>query len=55
MFQQLDSTFQKYEDNDEIVGGVVGIYTQMCEDAVLRTKLCENGELYNVKSCLREY
>ncbi|KAJ3904001.1 hypothetical protein F5879DRAFT_802552 [Lentinula edodes] len=45
VFQQLDSTFQKYEDNDEIVGGVVGIYTQMCEDAVLRTKLCENGLL----------
>ncbi|KAJ3776438.1 hypothetical protein FB446DRAFT_682836 [Lentinula raphanica] len=39
---RLDATFEKYEDNDQIICGIVGIYTQLCDDSVLRTKLYEN-------------
>ncbi|KAF9063495.1 hypothetical protein BDP27DRAFT_1335047 [Rhodocollybia butyracea] len=44
-YERLDAIFQQYVENDRIVGGIVGIYTQMCEDSVLRTKLCSNGLL----------
>ncbi|KAJ3776442.1 hypothetical protein FB446DRAFT_298862 [Lentinula raphanica] len=42
---RLDAAFTRYEDTDKIVCGVVGIYTELCVDAVLNARLFENPGL----------
>ncbi|KAJ3841160.1 hypothetical protein EV361DRAFT_577245 [Lentinula raphanica] len=49
---RLDAAFTRYEDNDKIVYCIVGIYSTLCDDAILRTKLYETGLLPRVLSLL---
>ncbi|KAJ3533482.1 hypothetical protein NM688_g7276 [Phlebia brevispora] len=41
----LDVAFRKYEGNEKVMGGIVGIWARMCVDSILRDKLFEAGLL----------
>lgn len=43
IYRKLDSAYQRYPDNERIRGGVVGIYSKMSVDSLLRNKLIERG------------
>ena len=42
--RQLDASYQKYEGNEKVIGGIIGIWGRMAVDAILRDKLVNAGE-----------
>lgn len=42
--RQLDSSYLKYESNEKVIGGIVGIWGRMAVDSILRDKLVDAGE-----------
>ncbi|TFK22369.1 hypothetical protein FA15DRAFT_681689 [Coprinopsis marcescibilis] len=45
IYTKLDAAYQTYSDNEKITGGIVGIYSKMSRDSLLRNKLYERGFL----------
>ncbi|KAE9390323.1 hypothetical protein BT96DRAFT_946213 [Gymnopus androsaceus JB14] len=45
IYCRLDKALQEYEQHDRIVRGIIGIYTQIYEDSLLRNKFVEKGLL----------
>ena len=41
---RLEEAYNKYGDNEKVVGGIVGIWAKMAMDALLRDKLVGAGE-----------
>lgn len=41
---KLETTFSRYDGNEKVMGGIVGIWARMCVDAILRDKLFKAGE-----------
>ncbi|CAA7261150.1 unnamed protein product [Cyclocybe aegerita] len=48
LFARIDKVFSENPDDFRIRGGIVGIYTRMCVDAILRNKLFEKGVLEKI-------
>ncbi|KAJ3855420.1 hypothetical protein EV368DRAFT_72312 [Lentinula lateritia] len=46
IWRRLDGAYTKYERNERILIGIVGIYARMCADAILRDKLFQQGHNY---------
>lgn len=42
--KKLEATFSKYDGNEKVKGGIVGIWARMCVDAILRDKLFKAGK-----------
>ncbi|KAF9260549.1 hypothetical protein L218DRAFT_962365 [Marasmius fiardii PR-910] len=45
IFRRLDQACEENNENEKIVGGIVGIYAKMCADSILRNKLFDKGFL----------
>lgn len=41
--QNLDAAYNKYSDNEKVAGGIVGIYSKMSGDSILRNKIIRAG------------
>lgn len=41
--RNLNAAYDKYTDNDKVVGGIVGIYSKMSSDSILRNKIVHAG------------
>ncbi|CAK5268828.1 unnamed protein product [Mycena citricolor] len=50
--RKLDKTYVRNANNVRVRGGIVGIYTRMCCDAILRTKILEKGFLDQLLSLI---
>ncbi|KAJ4496420.1 hypothetical protein C8R41DRAFT_826368 [Lentinula lateritia] len=48
IWRRLDGAYTKYERNERILIGIVGIYAKMCADAILRDKLFQRGFLSKI-------
>ncbi|KAJ3557697.1 hypothetical protein NM688_g1332 [Phlebia brevispora] len=42
----LEAAYDKYQDNEKVRGGIVGIWARMCVDAILRDKLFKGGQSF---------
>ncbi|GAW02933.1 set and mynd domain-containing protein 3 [Lentinula edodes] len=52
IWRRLDGAYTKYERNERILIGIVGIYAKMCADAILRDKLFQRGFLSKIRGSL---
>ncbi|KAI0088188.1 hypothetical protein BDY19DRAFT_1071816 [Irpex rosettiformis] len=43
--KNLDAAYTKYQDNEKVAGGIVGIWAAMCADSLLRNRLFHAGLL----------
>lgn len=43
IYHNIDDVYVANVRNEKITGGIVGIYTKMCADAILRDKLFQKG------------
>lgn len=41
--RNLDAAYDKYSDNEKVAGGIVGIYSKMSRDSILRNKIIRAG------------
>ncbi|EGO29215.1 hypothetical protein SERLADRAFT_359379 [Serpula lacrymans var. lacrymans S7.9] len=47
-YRRLDNAYEANIENDKMTGGIIGIFTKMCADSILRTKLFEKGLLMKI-------
>ncbi|KAL4078118.1 hypothetical protein V8B97DRAFT_2102188 [Scleroderma yunnanense] len=48
VYKRIDSLYAANASNEKIAGGIVGIYTKMCADAILRNRLFQHGLLSKI-------
>ncbi|GJE93743.1 hypothetical protein PsYK624_099040 [Phanerochaete sordida] len=41
--RNLDAAYEKYKTNDKVAGGIVGLYSKMSHDSILRNKIIRSG------------
>lgn len=44
IFEALDGLYETYNDDDRVVGAVVGIYAKLCADSILGKRLFKQGK-----------
>ena len=42
--RNLEAAYDKYRDNEKVMGGIVGVWARMSVDGVLRDKLEDEGQ-----------
>lgn len=48
IYKRIDSLYTANSNNEKIAGGIVGIYTKMCADSILRNRLFQQGLLSKI-------
>ncbi|KAH7882394.1 hypothetical protein F5I97DRAFT_1816994 [Phlebopus sp. FC_14] len=48
IYKRIDDLYVANSGNEKITGGIVGIYTKMCADSILRNKLFQKGLLSKI-------
>jgi len=46
IYHNIDDVYVANASNEKITGGIIGIYTKMCADSILRDKLFQKGILH---------
>ena len=42
--KKLEAVYKKYEGNEKVMGGIVGIWARMCADSILRNRVVAAGK-----------